>query len=429
MTNPAIRPLSPDSLPQPPPRANWSPSQLALLLLTALLAIWSLSRAWHLHDRLILDEAQVLGQVKLFLAAKLELFRWPGTRYPAAATLPGFPAVLASIAAVTGQSSPSVLRVYCFAFSIIYGAVLYAIARRLTPDHAVLRATQTYLLPIVFPFNCLMYTDLFSLLICASAFLATLRRSYTAAGLLMLFSICIRQTNVVFIIFLCGYGYLENNGIHFTLQRALTFLRQSWPLLLGLAAFAIFVLVNGRIALDDPTQQPIAFSPGNLAISLVILAILFLPALLPSAPRVLPWARDHWRITLLLALVAGVVAFTYNPSHPWNYLGSQLRNHLMWHLLTSNLRRCAFAFILIFTLLFILAIGFIRPAAWMLPIFWFLSLAPIVLVEPRYHFPALVLFQLLRKPQPPRIEFLLWCWFAIGSIAFTYVMTATHYVL
>jgi alpha-1,2-glucosyltransferase len=387
-------------------------------------------RAWKLQDQLILDESQLVAQVDLFCQGKLQLFRWPGMTYPAAAMLPGFQAVLAALAFLGNDCSPGTLRIYCFAFSIAYVLIVYAVLRQLTtPQNAVIRAAQTYLVPVVFPFNCLMYTDVFSLLVNTGALWACLQRRYVVAGAIMLLSLFVRQTNVVFILFLCGFSYLEIHGTQVTRDLVIGHLRRCWLWLVGISLFALFVLFQERVGLDDPANHPFTISAGNLLCSVVLVGIMFWPIFLAHCLVVLRWARQHSTILLAIVAASAAVAFAYSPTHIWNNNDWQLRNQLLDQLLGSNPRRLVLALILAATSLAIVARGFSRPSAWMVYVFWFLSLAPISLVEPRYQFGALLLYQVFRKSERPAAELGLWAWFAALSIALEVVTTSTRYIL
>jgi DIE2/ALG10 family len=405
--------------------------EAGVVLVTCCLALWGLWRARSLGATLILDESQVLGQVRLFASGRFELLRWPGHQYPAAAMFPGFQALLALVAAVTGDASAPSLRSACFAVSVLSGLVVYGLAKELAgPRGAPLRAAQVYLLPVLFPFHCLLYTDGFSLLVTMAALWACVRRAYVAAGALMLASLLVRQTNVVFSVFLCCFSYLEVHGPRLELEPLLSHARRCWLLLAGIAALGIFVLIHGRVGLDDPSQQPLAFSAGNLAMSLVTAAVLFLPLLLADLPGLAAFVATHRRAALAVLLVAFATALTYLPSHPWNTTRWLLRNELLLSLLEGPLHRLGFGVLLAGAALWLASSPFERPAsAPALALFWFLSLAPVALVEPRYQIPALVLFLLLRRAAAPAVELTLWGWLALGAVALHYGITARLFLL
>ncbi|MES1213748.1 MAG: hypothetical protein ABUL64_04100 [Singulisphaera sp.] len=411
-----------------PGEVNGRAISFVLVAATCFMAIWGACRAWNLGDRLLADEPVVLGQVKLFLAGKLELLG--EFEYPAAAMLPGFQAVLTVVAAPLGSTSPSILRLYCFGLSLAYPLVVFAIARQLmSDDQALWRAAQAYVLPIVFPFNTLLYTDLFSLTVNLAALWACMRRSYVAAGLVMLLALCVRQTNVVFILFLCGFSYVEVNGAQITWRRIFSHVRRCWLLLGGIFAFIVFVVVHGRVGLDDPHHHPLSFGFGNLLFCVLTGGVVFLPLLVRHAADILRWAVKNRLETVVTTVLTAGIAFTYGITHPWNLSAGYLRNYFMLYVLPSNLLRGVSALFGSLTILSLLARGLSRPSALMLYVYSFLSLAPVALIEPRYYFGPLLLYQLFRKVETPSVEFALWCWFAAWAVGLEHLVTATDIFL
>ena len=398
-----------------------------VVLVTAGTAFWGMARVRDLA--MVLDETQVKAQVDLFLSGRMELLKWPGEEYPAAAMFPGFQAVLAAVSAITGLRSVFVLRLCCFVFSWAYVFVAYKLARRFVdPDLALIRAAQAYLLPLAFPFHFLLYTDMFSLLVTMTAFWAAVTGRRHTTGLLMIGSLLVRQTNVVFAIFLWAFTYVQEGDTKWDLDRLLAHSRR-WLLLgLSILVFIGFVLIHGRVGLDDPSQQPLSFSVGNLAISLVLGGALFLPVHLGNLPAIRDGFVSHPRRVLLVVGVAALIAFTYEPSHRWNLMDGLLRNRLL-ELLTGDFSgRLLFAVGLAATALSVLATPLIRPGGKLLYPYWFLQLAPVLLVEPRYYFSTFALFVLLRTEKNRRIELSLWFWFALQSVWLHTGITANHFM-
>lgn len=403
---------------------------LAVFAVTLAIAGWALHRAWALHDTLILDESGVHAQVRLFLEGRFELFRWPGQPYPASAMFPGFQGVLAAVAAVTGLDSPSALRLCTFGFSLGWAAVAYQVARQFhAPDVALLRALQCYLLPIAFPYNFLMYTDVFSLLITFAAFWALLRERWILGGLLAFFSLLVRQNNVIFLLFLGGFTLVQAHGFRPRLEDALRHLRRCWLLVAGMIAFAVFVLVHGRVGLDAPNQQPTTLSLGNLAISLVTAGILFFPLHLARRPAVFGWLKTHRVATALLLLATLAVGLSYVPGHRWNLIPEMLRNRLIAVLTQDHAWRLLFAAAMAAVVLSVKVTPLVRPAAVLIYPFWFLVLVPVLLVEPRYYMSAFALFLLLRERDDPRQEITLCAWLAFLSVWLHQGLTAGRFLL
>ena len=401
---------------------------IVTVAVSAGLSCWGLARTWGLP--FVLDESQVYAQVQLFLEGRPELLKWPGQAYPAAAMLPGFQAVLAVVAAATGGDSPSMLRLYCCAFSWLYALVVYKLSRLfVTTETAVLRSAQAYLLPIAFPFHFLMYTDIFSLLVILSAFWAAVRDYRHLAGLLMIFSLAVRQTNVVFVAFLWAFMYAETYGFRFEVHQLIAHARRWWLLGAALLVFGAFLAVHGRVGLDDPTQQPMTISVGNLAISLALAGLLLLPMHVANVPEILRMARHRWRVTVLIAGLVLITALLYSPSHRWNELEGLLRNELLERLTGSAAGRLLFAITMAGTALSIAVTPLVRPGAVLIYPYWLLQLAPVLLVEPRYYLSSYVLFLLMRRQSSVWTELAIWVWFVLLSLWLHCGITSLHFML
>ena len=353
----------PESTASPNPRIHRG-LLVVVLAATGAIAMWGLWRAWTLQEVMILDESGIYAQVRMFLEGRFELFRWPSESYPASAMFPGFQAVLAATAAVTGFSSISMLRVYAFGFSLCYAGTAYQVARQFfPPDIALLRAVQCYLLPIVFPYNFLIYTDVFSLLVILCAFWAMLRGKWNLGGALAILSLLVRQNNIVFLLFLWGFTLVKSHGFHPRREQILGHLRRCWLLGVGVIAFALFVLIHGRVGLDAPQHQPTTISLGNLAMSVVVAGILFFPLHVTNRLVASRWARKHWIAASVLLLAALAMALTYSAAHPWNFIPEMLRNQLIVALTQSWAWRLVFAFAMVAVVLSVRVTPLVKPAA------------------------------------------------------------------
>jgi alpha-1,2-glucosyltransferase len=406
------------------------PLPLLVVIVTAGFAGWGVWQAWGLHEYFVLDESQVYGQVELFLQRRWELLQWPGDKYPAAAMFPGFQAVLSMIATLTGFSSVAMVRIYAFGFSLLYTVVVYLLARQFVDrEIAVIRTAQAYMLPILFPFHFLMYTDTFSQLVILSAFLAFLRGRYNLGGVLMVLALLVRQTNIMFLVFLWCFTAINEYGFRPQLMELWRHMQRCWLLVLAMIAFVAFILIHGRVGLDDPTNHPLILSHGNLAFSLVVVAILFLPVHLQNLPQVGRWMRTHWLVALALIGLALVVGQTYSPLHFWNKNPGFLRNELL-HLLTLNWQwRMVFAITMVWALFSVTVTPLVRQTAVLIYPFWFLRLLPAVLVEPRYYISSITLFLLLRKADKPPMELALWAWFAVLSAGLNHAITTIEFFI
>src|SRR6185369_1978231 len=174
---------------------------------------------YQLGDVGVLDEAGHYAQIVTFHEGKLEIFYWPGKPFAANAMLPGFHAVVARVMS-SHAPTPETLRIYCFLISLFCFPVAYLLEQSLGIGKlSLLRAGQVYILPLLFPFHFLIYTDSFSTLILLLALLACIRGRPILCGMMAFGAMLVRQPNVLFVAFLLAYSYVEVNGSSLSFER------------------------------------------------------------------------------------------------------------------------------------------------------------------------------------------------------------------
>jgi alpha-1,2-glucosyltransferase len=213
-----------------------------------------------------------------------------------------------------------------------------------------------------------------------------------------------RQTNVVWLLLVAGHVFFVEGA-----RGAATLLRRLWPCLLGLSAFGAFVAWNGGVALGDAGAHRPGFHLGNVFFALLLFAGIFLP----RALHVL-WTRRAGLATpaVLLALAALGVVFvcSFGVEHAYNRFGGFLRNDLLLAADDSLALRAALAAPVLLAAFMLAADRLALPAYNLLLPVALLSMVPIRLVDQRYAFTALALYQLFRREDPPWLEVagLLW---------------------
>ena len=83
--------------------------------------------------------------------------------HPVATTIPGYHAVIAVLARIVGGQSPDMLRLYSTLLSFLSVMVFYLAAKQRKNTSGLLPVVQFMMLPILFPYSVLVYTDLFAL--------------------------------------------------------------------------------------------------------------------------------------------------------------------------------------------------------------------------------------------------------------------------
>lgn len=368
-----------------------------------------------------LDEAGHYRQILWFLDGHLSLYRLPGAEYPGNAMLPGFHALFAGVAWFTGIESVDLFRFYNTLLSVLFALLCGAVVRRLAngTEEGMSRAAQIYFLPILFPFYFLIYTDILSLFLLVLAFWFCCRRQLVWSGVFALVSICVRQTNVVWTAFFMVYAWTSSYGYRLAYRDLWSHLKKCWMLVVALCAFGVFLLVNGRVSLDDPAIHVVSASIGNLLFSLACFSLLFLPLHLANASAIWAFTRRRPGLVIVgIVLVAAVIS-RYVPSHPWNWPGVLpflLRNRCLWLLTGSLMGKTVFVALVSVGALSLAVSRMRTPADYLLYPLWAVLLVPMVLIEPRYYLPVLVFWELLRVRFPPWAEMALGIYWVGGAL-------------
>ena len=114
--------------------------------------------------------------------------------------------------------------------------------------------------PILFSFFVFLYTDVAAMAFVLASVLAFKLRRNVLAGVMGMTGIAIRQSNVVWLVFLPALHLIETltgNGSLRMLapEEWRTMLRQTWIFLLGIGLFIAFVIWNGGVAIGGGVRR------------------------------------------------------------------------------------------------------------------------------------------------------------------------------
>jgi alpha-1,2-glucosyltransferase len=317
--------------------------------------------------------------------------------------LPGFHAVLALAGSALRDCSAPMLRSLNAALLVLVCWMALRILVTLHSRVAIPRALALSFLPLLFPYGFVVYTDVLALFLALWSLWLWLQRQHIAAGVVASVAVLVRQTDIAMPLLFVAMAWLERDRHLPLLAQARALLRTCWSSLLGMAAFAAFVLYNGGVAIGDQARHPLGIQVGNLYFTL------FLIPVVAAAPSLFElWRRRRALASLLFAaaLVASYLVYRhyFRVEHEYNLQHHFLHNDLlMWvvrHKRTRNL----------FFIPIALGLAIVWTSAWSRAAFrvWLpLSAAMLVpesLIEPRYALLPIALFMLMRKDSSPYAE-------------------------
>jgi alpha-1,2-glucosyltransferase len=364
-------------------------------------------------------------------------------------TIPGFHAIMAAISVFTGETSLQAMRFVGVLFSIGGMIMTLCAARKLHPGRGELRMLQVLLLPILFPFFPLLYTDATALTFVLASVLAFVYRKYGLSLFLIALSVIIRQNNIVwFGCFTIAWLLTEYTPelhaawfatIHLrwsdvvssvkkitrSTKTKLTFLF----VILCTLAFGIFVKINGGIAIGDQGSHPFPdVHTGNVFFMLALYSIFFLPMIVWQLPTIYRNLKEKkWLVPLIVGLFIFYMLTFWN-THGYNQdiHSVFLRNRiLVLFTLTPAWKAVGFIAVVL-AVLSLVATPLLSPW-WLIYPMAVAYLIPSWLIEQRYFFVPMVLFILFRKAQPMWMEWTLVIYEAIFA-GYLFWIVATRWL-
>ncbi len=396
----------------------WHKSAL-LLILPVILVLTFLTIATH---GTMGDEGFHWSQLKLFLAGDYKMD-------PSITNIPGFHFIVMLFAKVFVLEGLPALRTYSLVLGTLSIFAFYLCARALRPGEAHLRTYQYAFLPILFPFFFLLYTDATSLLFVLMALWAAVSRHAKTAAIFAILSVCIRQTNIIWLFFILLYVLLDQGFIdeffvsvrrhvsRITLTFTSSLARKPWKewlgtlwvFGLGFVLFAIFVKVNGGVAIGDKGAHPFpAFHLGNVYFLLFCFFFLFLPIHVANLGKISEMIAK--RKLLWMLFILGFFAFymlTFVNDHYNNQAGLAffLRNKILVFYTKTLVHKAVFFLPIVYAVLSLCVIRYDKKIFFFLYPFTLAFIVPSWLIEQRYYLVPFAIFLLARERYHWTVEY------------------------
>ena len=286
------------------------PVQLAIIFVVVsvcVLAIWQFSHAPSIGDeRFNGPQAQRIQQGD-----------W--TPDPLIVMPITYHAVVAGIARVFGVEGMQAYRIISVLLCIPAVLVFHLLGAHLSEPCRSLRTLQFFFLPVLFPYWFLVYTDAFSLLLLLLAFLMAQKRVDWAAGLFAIASTAVRQNNIIWLGLLLVLNHVRDHGWSLSAANLRSTLWRGWTFCLGIGLFAVFVVVNGGLAIGDKTMHPsFKLYSGNVFSAIFLLGVIFLPLHVTNLPSVGRLIGKHWWILPALVVTFFVFHLTFATDNPYH---------------------------------------------------------------------------------------------------------------
>ena len=357
----------------------------------------------HFHPSPLADETRHQGAITQVLRGHFD----PSGPF----MLPGYHLIIAAGSALAGSSLSFSRLLTCLMCCVT--VVLYAsIPQRRHGRGSGRSPLLLVFLPILFPYTAMVYTDAVALLFIIGAIWSHTRRLPILPALLMFLACLIRQSNMVWVVFMAAWRALEvwdeceSEVISAGWSRWNTFIRRlvlqvsGYVVVLGLVGI-VLLLHGGAVASDAPENRPQP-NVGNFYTISFFALILWAPIWLERgrqdvrslvlAARMKPLQTGG--MLLVVALLGAALITTFDNWHPWNQHLWYLRNipiMLMERYMSFRVLGVACLFVAVCLIARFWSSQPNRGCLMLLALFTILFLLPHPLVEPRYFIVPFVL--------------------------------------
>ena len=377
------------------------------IIVSNTLIIYALTKDYGLFN----DESAHYSQIRDFVRGSSVLH--------CLSTLPGYHAVMAFLATFFADSSRSFVRFLNVVFSILSVFVFYLCAKTVHNKSSVEKTIQFWLLPLLFPYFFLIYTDVLSLWFILLMMLLLLKKRFQIAALSGIMACLVRQNNVVWLAFAIVFIWGEEFSFRKDLHSLNCLLQKCLLFVFGILSIVFYLVVNGHLVPCRPELHPLTFSLGNVYMALFLLCIFYLPIHVANARKIYSLLQDHKIHLIYLILFCGFFVFPFVSINPQNNNGQDwvLMNYLLGQLKSSIILRALLCIPIAYVILSLFVIKLMKPVYRLFFIFSFLFLAASWFVEPRYYIIPFSMFILFRRPKGPVVEYFAIFFSLILSIA------------
>lgn len=354
--------------------------------------LFSLIRENTLYD----DEPTHIAQIRNFMNRNTVI-------HPRISLIPGYHFVIASAATLLGTREIPHLRAISLAINLLAIISFFLVARKLDTAHALTKTIQFSFLPILFPYQFLLYPEGLMLSLTFTSLLFALTRKYTLTAFFGFLSVLARQTNIVWFVFLHLLCYLDFRQNNLT---ANIILKKSWLFILGYCIFAVFFAVNKGFAIGTSDVHPnFSIFSGNVFFVLFVSFWLFLPQMIVNFAKVKKAVSDRKWLPFIIILFILIGTYKFSNSHPWNQYPEHLQNRLVLIPFTSILLlKIIFFAVISYSVISLRVTKLISSRYYLLFPFAFLAAVPIWVVGARYSMVFFTFFLLFRKYTSPVLE-------------------------
>lgn len=411
-----------------------SPRHWRFFIMFGLLALFALalhSQMYHYNLGLMIDEHPHYGQISMFLRGEFK-------QLPSLTTIPGYHAVCAFIGKYLHLSGPNHIRLISLLIVLASVIVIYFCFRKTVPEAALPRSLAFFFLPVMFPYNFLIYTHSLSMLTVLLGLYFYLDKRLWLCAAMMLLSLLVRQTNIIWVAAIATMVVIDDwqNQKQLAAYHLRAWTIKLLPFALLFAAFVTFVAINGGVAIGDANRHPVGMSVGNLYFYMVCFFLIFLPIIVKNSKNYwhaikqralirIEFNNHEYKLPVSVAWLGGIFFIAYmllfKVVHPYNFVPGFVHNTIPLYFTSSTLLKATWILPIFATVIGAFVFKLTRPSAYILyPVFIALLLLH-PMIEHRYYIPAMTLWLVFLSHQGKKMEWLLLGYFGLLSATLVWV--------
>jgi len=323
--------------------------------------------------------------------------------------LPGYHAISAAILWATDLRTLAAARWLNAVYGLLAIAAFHWVRRSSAGKGEAAATLQFALLPILFPYDFMVYTDVLSLAVVLAAGAMTLSGRHVISGALMILALCIRQTNVIWLPLYAWLAVSGDRAFLLPLPSMREMWARVWPYAAGVGAFAGYWAWNGSISLskEQATMHPdFSIHVGNVYFTLLLCAALFpLHVGIGLKAFAVQVRTRPWLITIPLAAFA-LFWLLFRVDHPFNQAVEPWMAHNRVILLAQSAWqwKAAFGLLAVAAGCGLAGTRLRPPSAWMLYPLGLIALLSAWMIEHRYALVPIAFWLVFRERQNKKIE-------------------------
>ncbi|XP_053680989.1 putative Dol-P-Glc:Glc(2)Man(9)GlcNAc(2)-PP-Dol alpha-1,2-glucosyltransferase [Anopheles nili] len=289
--------------------------------------------------QLVIDEEFHLRQGRHYCQGRFEV--WD----PKITTFPGLYLISAVVFSPFKACSVYHLRLTSLVAAIVNVVLIFKIRKSFinhnTSINLLLETASLTLLPPLYFFTHLYYTDVVSVTAVLLLVLAGERRRHNWAAFFGLWAVLMRQTNIVWVGFVCGSRVIDLLLSRNLKQMLLSprkilatiidVINRFWAYAVVMLGFIAFVIYNGSIVIGDKSAHEAAVHIPQLFYFVAFFTAFSASLVLPVVTTILKAVVRRWYLYLVVCVVLGAIVHFNTIVHPYLLADNRHYTFYLWN--------------------------------------------------------------------------------------------------